>query len=193
MAYQRGWNRLQSSPHWKVLEKFANDPMQLGTELQLQRQASVSLKTDIDRLLDVVSAMFVFFAEIGSNSFPQKLTWGSVLIFWYSMSPWTSIPGSRVACNPGAWNLALGLMWTALGAKISDKFVPGMGWSGLDLGDIKMQRICTAAVSFMLFVFVTFLHVYFYDAVYFPTIYIHLWPLVVVHIKTHPFSFQQSQ
>ena len=116
-----------------------------------------------------------------------------VLIFWYSMSPWTSIPGSRVACNPGAWNLALGLMWTALGAKISDKFAPGMGWSGADVGDIKMQRICAAAVSFMLFVFVTFLHVYFYDAVYFPTIYIIFWPLVVVHIKTNPFSFQQSQ
>ncbi|CAK9109390.1 unnamed protein product [Durusdinium trenchii] len=29
MAYQRGWNRLQSSPHWKPLEKFKNDPMRL--------------------------------------------------------------------------------------------------------------------------------------------------------------------
>ena len=29
MAYQRGWNRLQSSPHWKPLEAFSKDPLRL--------------------------------------------------------------------------------------------------------------------------------------------------------------------
>eukprot|EP00933_Yihiella_yeosuensis_P003889 TRINITY_DN1073_c0_g2_i2.p1 TRINITY_DN1073_c0_g2~~TRINITY_DN1073_c0_g2_i2.p1 ORF type:complete len:190 (+),score=49.27 TRINITY_DN1073_c0_g2_i2:43-612(+) len=32
MAFQRGWNRLQNSPHWKVLEEFAQDPLKLEHE-----------------------------------------------------------------------------------------------------------------------------------------------------------------
>ncbi|CAE7691511.1 ppiA [Symbiodinium necroappetens] len=29
MAYQRGWNRLQNSPHWRPLEAFSKDPLRL--------------------------------------------------------------------------------------------------------------------------------------------------------------------
>ena len=126
-----------------------------GHTIQLQRQASVSKDRQTGCLILFLQCL-ISSRKLDPTVF--RRSWHGEAS-WYSMSPWTSIPGSRVACNPGAWNLALELMWTALGAKISDKFAPGMGWSGVDVGDIKMQRICAAAVSFMLFVFVTFLHV----------------------------------
>eukprot|EP00931_Biecheleriopsis_adriatica_P013345 TRINITY_DN114713_c0_g1_i1.p1 TRINITY_DN114713_c0_g1~~TRINITY_DN114713_c0_g1_i1.p1 ORF type:complete len:200 (-),score=45.84 TRINITY_DN114713_c0_g1_i1:11-580(-) len=56
MAFQRGWNRLQNSPHWKPLEEFAKDPLKL--EFGFGTKVNSTQREDIRQICKHMSLNF---------------------------------------------------------------------------------------------------------------------------------------